>query len=303
MSYYDSWPKYVPVAVRRANAEKEVKKRLNNGQKANPIVIEGRKIARTFWGEAWCNNLELYSDYANRLPRGRTYVRNGSVVDLQITQGRVKALVSGSELYEIDIVIEPMVSTKWKTLVETCTGQIESLIELLQGKFSKSVMGIITQPTHGLFPHPQEIKLTCSCPDWADMCKHVAATLYGVGALLDKQPELLFTLRQVDHLDLIGSMGDANALLNNENKANQVADDDLSAIFGIELDSAVELIEKKLKPKPKVTIKKEVASKPLMVKKPQDSKSEVTSKIEKLVKVRVKATTTKATTKKEKVQK
>lgn len=274
---YDRWPKYVPVAVRRANAEKEVKKRFKNGQKNNPIVIDGRKIARTFWGESWCKNLESYSDYANRLPRGRTYVRNGSVVDLQITQGKVKALVSGSELYDIEVNISPMVSEKWKNLVNTCTGQIESLIELLQGKFSKSVMGIITQPTHGLFPQPHEIKLKCSCPDWADMCKHVAATLYGVGALLDHQPELLFTLRQVDHLDLVASMGNTNNLTNNVNDANQVADDDLSAIFGIELDSAVEQPVKKSKVIAKV--KKEVASKVSSTKKTPIAKAKVVTKV------------------------
>src|SRR6516165_2714205 len=92
---------YVPVAQRRAQAAREVAKRQKKGQTVSPVVIEGRAIATTFWGKAWCDNLESYSDFANRLPRGRTYVRNGSVIDLQITPGQIKALVSGSEIYKV----------------------------------------------------------------------------------------------------------------------------------------------------------------------------------------------------------
>src|SRR4051794_16812939 len=97
---------YVPVAKRRAQAAREVQKRQKKGQTITPVVIEGRTIAKTFWGKAWCDNLESYSDYENRLPRGRTYVRNGSVVDLQIKQGKITALVSGSEMYEVAINID-----------------------------------------------------------------------------------------------------------------------------------------------------------------------------------------------------
>ncbi len=171
------------------------------GRLASPVVLAGRTIAGTFWGKAWCDNLEAYSDYANRLPRGRTYIRNGSVVDLQISEGKIASYVSGSELYEIEIKIKPLPHRLWKTIQTECAGKIDSLIELLQGKLSSAVMQVVTRQQTGLFPSPKEIDLDCSCPDWAGLCKHVAATLYGVGARLDEKPELLFLLRGVDPSD------------------------------------------------------------------------------------------------------
>jgi hypothetical protein len=168
------------------------------GRTLSPVEVRGRKIATTFWGDAWCSNLEAYSDFANRLPRGRTYVRNGSVIDLQIERGRVRALVSGTSLYEVAIGMQPLPRPRWTRIKTQCAGQITSLVELLRGSLSDSVMEIVTRKGEGLFPSPREISLSCSCPDWATMCKHVAATLYGVGARLDRAPELLFTLRCVD---------------------------------------------------------------------------------------------------------
>src|SRR5207302_3419206 len=139
------------------------------GRAVSPVKIYSRKIATTFWGKAWCDNLEAYSDFANRMPRGRTYVRNGSVVDLQVKPGVVSALVSGSELYRIDIAIKPLPAKKWDAIKAECAGKIGSLIELLQGKLSNEVMQIITRKDTGLFPSPAEIDLDCSCPDYADM--------------------------------------------------------------------------------------------------------------------------------------
>jgi uncharacterized Zn finger protein len=202
MSWWSFRP-YVSVGQRRANALREVKKLAKKGHKTSPVEIAGRIIASTFWGKAWCDNLESYSDFSNRLPRGRTYVRNGSVVDLQIEPGKVTSLVSGSSLYRITIKIKPLASGCWKNVKSQCGGQIGSLVELLQGKLSKGVMEIVTRRDDGMFPSPAEIEMSCSCPDWAGMCKHVAATLYGIGNRLDHQPELLFKLRQVDHLELI----------------------------------------------------------------------------------------------------
>src|SRR5437016_5613725 len=201
---YYGWRPYVPVAQRRANAERELTKlSRKSGAPVSPVVLEGRTIARTFWGRAWCENLEAYSDFANRLPRGRTYVRNGSVVDLQIAPGRITARVMGSELYDVTIEIEPLAKQHWGTLKTSCAGQIGSLVELLQGRLSKSVMEVVTRRDTGLFPKPREMEMTCSCPDWADTCKHISAVLYGIGARFDHQPDLLFRLRQVDHLELI----------------------------------------------------------------------------------------------------
>jgi len=199
--------------------------------------LESRKIASTFWGKAWCDNLEAYSDFANRLPRGRTYVRNGSVVHLEVSQGKVTARVSGSSLYKIEIKIKPLAPSLWKSIQTECAGKIDSLIELLQGKLSSSVMQIVTRPERGLFPTPKEIELDCSCPDWADLCKHVAASLYGVGARLDQSPELLFLLRGVDPADLISQVSAAEAVRQTAatDGAPALTDKELTDVFGIEL--------------------------------------------------------------------
>src|SRR5829696_4088504 len=129
MDWYGEFRPYVPVAQRRAQAAREVAKRTKKGQTVSPVRIEGKAIASTFWGKAWCTNLESYSDFANRLPRGRTYVRNGSVVDLKIEKGRIKALVSGSSLYEVEIDIAALPKEKWSALKEQCAGQIGTLVE------------------------------------------------------------------------------------------------------------------------------------------------------------------------------
>ena len=236
--YYGFRP-YVSVAARRAQAARELARLQKKGRTISPVAIEGRKIARTFWGEAWCDNLERYSDYANRLPRGRTYVRNGSVVDLQVGSGRVTALVSGSTIYEVKVTVGPVPRARWSALCHDCSGAIDSLIELLQGRFSKGVMTRLCEEKTGLFPSPKDIVFTCSCPDWASMCKHVAAVLYGIGARLDHQPQLLFTLRNVDQQDLIANAGsDLSKKGKGPASAKVLASDDLSEMFGIDMAPA-----------------------------------------------------------------
>lgn len=237
--YYDDWKPYVPVAARRYQAAQVVDRLAKRGQTISPVVIDGRKIARTFWGKAWCDNLERYSDYANRLPRGRTYVRNGSVVDLQIAPGAVTARVSGSDLYATTVRVAAVPKAQWGAVCRDCTGAIDSLVELLQGRFSERVMTRICEEKAGLFPSPKEITFTCSCPDWASMCKHVAAVLYGIGARLDEKPELLFTLRKVNHEDLIAKAGTSLPRTRRGAVAGKVLDTgDLSEIFGIEIAHA-----------------------------------------------------------------
>ena len=164
----------------RRNAAKKMDALRKKGADIQPVVIEGRQIASSFWGEAWCDHLESFSDFENRLPRGRSYVRNGSVCHLAIDKGQIEAKVSGSELYTVKIAIKTLPDKRWKELKRRCTGQIGSLIELLQGNLSDQVMEVVTDRSNGLFPLPGEISLQCSCPDWATMCKHVAAVLYGV---------------------------------------------------------------------------------------------------------------------------
>ncbi len=238
-NYYGFAP-YVPVAERRKKAAKEVAKLAKKGKTITPVEITGRKIANSFWGKAWCDNLEAYSDYENRLPRGRTYVRNGSVVHLEIRNGEIEAIVSGSSLYKISISITPVARSKWQALCKECAGGIGSLVELLQAKLSDRVMTIISRPDNGLFPSPKEIKMKCSCPDTAGLCKHLAATLYGIGSQLDHKPELLFLLRSVDSADLISQAANLTSLQSKSaaDGGPELDEDDISSIFGIEIESS-----------------------------------------------------------------
>lgn len=234
MFYY--WKPYVPAAERRRKAEREIAKLRKKGETTAPVVLTGNAIARTFWGKAWCDNLERYSDYSNRLPRGRTYVRNGSVIDLRIASGEVTALVSGSSIYTVRAQVKPVPKAHWNSILSDCAGAIDSLVELLQGRFAKGVMERICRQGEGLFPAPKEINFTCSCLDWATMCKHVAAVLYGVGARLDQSPELLFLLRKVDHNALIATAGRDLTLGGTRPRAGRVLEEPrLAEMFGIDM--------------------------------------------------------------------
>jgi uncharacterized Zn finger protein len=231
------WKPYVSVAARRKKAEREVAKLRKKGHSHAPVTIQGRKLATTFWGKAWCDNLESYSDFANRLPRGRTYVRNGSVIDLQVSGGEIRAMVMGSELYKVTVKVSPIPKAHWSAICKDCSGSIDSLVELLQGRLSQAVMERVCQQRTGLFPAPTEVQLSCSCPDWASMCKHVAAVLYGIGVRLDEQPELAFKLRAVDHAELIVSAAKARTLsTKTPASAKVLGADDLSALFGLEME-------------------------------------------------------------------
>jgi uncharacterized Zn finger protein len=245
---YGGWRPYVTAATRRAAAGRSTKKLRGRGLDIEPIEIQGRKIARTFWGENWCTHLERFSDYSNRLPRGRTYVRNGSVCHLAIRKGEIEAIVAGSELYQVTIRIAPLPPVTWENILQHCAGRIGSMLELLQGYFSNHVMEIVTDPVNGMFPGPADIELHCNCPDWAIMCKHVAAVLYGVGARLDKKPELLFVLRQVDHEALISAELDMRAASTREGKRRRLVKQNLSDVFGIDIEDTAPPTSKRKSP-------------------------------------------------------
>ncbi len=236
MSWY-GWRPYVSATVRRAQAARKLKQLARKGLAVQPVHIDGRAITRTFWGKAWCAHLEAFSDFSNRLPRGRSYVRNGSVCHLEIASGAVKANVVGSRLYDVEVAIKALPRKKWTAVKTRCAGQIGSVLELLHGRLSDRVMAVVTDRENGLFPLPAEIRLQCSCPDWAVMCKHVAAVLYGVGARLDERPELLFLLRGIDHEELIAAgagaamIGTAKA----HSRRRRIDVKGLEEIFGIEL--------------------------------------------------------------------
>jgi uncharacterized Zn finger protein len=233
---YFRWKPYVPVAARRQKAANTAAKLAKKGQALSPVTASRGAIAKSFWGKSWCENLERYSDYANRLPRGRTYLRNGSVIDLKLGAGEATAQVMGSSLYRIKVKISGVAGAHWQSIARDCARSIDTLVELLQGQLSASVMERITRPGTGLFPSPKEISFSCSCPDSAAMCKHIAATLYGIGARLDAEPELLFGLRKVDAKELIARAGEGNALPQKAPRAARILDSSkLADVFGIDL--------------------------------------------------------------------
>ncbi|MEZ4392814.1 MAG: SWIM zinc finger family protein [Polyangiales bacterium] len=228
---YYPWKPYVPVAQRRASAQKALNARAKKGLRVDPVAIEGRKIATTYWGLRWCEAMEDQADFANRIPRGRTYVRNGSVVHLEIGRGTVTAVVSGSELYDVTVTVKTLPAARWSA-IRSATGAGVSALALLQGKLDDAVMRALAAPGTGMIPTAGDLSMRCSCPDYATLCKHVAAVLYGVGARLDRDPALLFTLRGTDMNELVTSAGSAVAT----KRSAKAIDDDLAATFGIDLD-------------------------------------------------------------------
>ncbi len=227
---------YVSAAERKRRARQALDRFQKKDPACAPVIVAGRAIATTFWGKSWCANMERYSDFYNRLARGRTYVRNGSVLDLKVAPGAVTARVMGSSVYTVEVKIAAVPQARWEAVCKSCSGAIDSLVELLQGRFSQGVMEHICAKETGLFPSPKEITFTCTCPDWASMCKHVAAVLYGIGARLDESPQLLFALRKVDEKDLIATAGSGLAVTESRPGAGRRLDSgDLSALFGIEI--------------------------------------------------------------------
>jgi uncharacterized Zn finger protein len=234
---WHSWPRYLREDERRARAGRAAKKLTRGGRELHPVVVEGRIAAKSAWGKGWCTTLASYGDYSNRLPRGMSYLRSGAVIDLQIERGRVAALVSGSSVYKVGIHIRPLTKPRWRAIKEKCAGRITSLVALLRGELSPPIMTMMARRDEGLFPAPAEIDVTCSCPDSAIMCKHVAAVLFGIGTRLDEEPELLFVLRGVDHRELITD-APVTAVKRGRRaskSADKMASADLEAVFGIEL--------------------------------------------------------------------
>lgn len=264
MSYYSDFPEYIPVAEKRKQAQKSIEKLKKKNPDISPVIIEGRKLTRTWWGKSWNDNLESYSDYSNRIGRGRSYVRHGAVLDLKLTQGKISALVQGSAAkpYQVTIIIQSLSKDIWEAITKECAGKIESLQELIEGKFPKALSELFTAKGKGLFPAPEEISLNCSCPDWANMCKHVAAVLYGVGARLDDDSSLFFVLRNVKIEDLISetiSKKTQTLLEKSKSKSCRVIEDtDISGMFGIEMEIEVE--KKSKKPDTKNVARKEKSS-------------------------------------------
>ena len=259
---YWGYPRYISVAKKKAKAARKIKQLRKKKPDIRPVIIEGRAIATTWWGKSWNVNLERYADYENRIGRGRSYVRHGSVLDLRIEQGQVTSLVQGtaSKPYSVTVNIKELSANIWKEITVACEGKLDSLQELLMGKFPKTLNEIFATQGKGLFPSPKEISFSCSCPDWAYMCKHVAATLYGIGARLDEDPSLFFKLRKVEVNDLISRAVEDKTqkfLKKARRKSSKIIDDSsLSDIFGIDLEDNVPVKVKTWKAKSKIQAKK-----------------------------------------------
>jgi uncharacterized Zn finger protein len=232
------------VAQRKAKAAKKLAEMRRKNPDISPVIVSGNTMARTWWGKAWNANLERYAEFESRLSRGRSYVRSGAVLDLRIDRGRVEAVVQGSRAkpYDVEVQIDALSPLAWSRLVESCTGRIDSLPELLEGRFPEGLGELFTTPGKGLFPKPSEIHMSCSCPDWANMCKHVVSALIGVGTRLDASPELFFTLRGVEVGELVSAAAEstAGALLKNTGAASKrvlrTSATSMSALFGVEMD-------------------------------------------------------------------
>src|SRR5262245_9609282 len=236
---WEAFPAYVSVAERREVAARYVAARRPRDKALAPVPSSGRgrALAKTFWGRAWCDNLAAYAALINRLERGRSYLRNGLVIHLGIEAGAGTALVSRSEGYQVDVRLQPMARQRWRAHARAGAGKIDSVVELLAGRFDEGVMDQVCRQDTGLFPAPAEIRYRCTCPDGARgswLCKHVAATLYGVGVRLDDDPEMLFRLRGVAHTELLAgaAAGLTRPASPSRSGRRVIAADRLAAVFG-----------------------------------------------------------------------
>lgn len=225
----------------QAKLEKKIARRRQEGEPLQSLLPNAKRdLCTTFWGQAWNRHLVAHAQYQGAMSPARTALRRGQVMDLQITPGEARSVVAHHDLWEVHIHIKPLDEETWSELKTACAGKIGSLLELLDGKLSDEVMREVTHTEHGLFPSPGEIRCRCTCEDESDLCRHSAATLYGVGVKLDESPALLFELRQVNPAELsaavTSSMGEWD-LPDFAINAEDLPMGDLSALFGIDLES------------------------------------------------------------------
>lgn len=228
--YDDEYPRYVSAAERKEKSEKLIKK-LQTSQNLNPIVVKAKSIATSFWGKSWCRHLSTYEYYTARLSRGRSYLRSGTVVDLQISEGLVQAQVLGTSLYQVNIRFENLDPELWSEFVQKTSGEIDSLLDLLAGNLPEKITEVMCDPFSGFFPDESKIRFSCTCLDDADLCKHVAAALYGVAIRFDEDAKLFFILRGVDPSDLLKQATKDFS----SPQAEDISKEDLSDLFQIDL--------------------------------------------------------------------
>lgn len=236
---YSSYSSYVSMGEIQEKADRQILKLRKKNPNLSPVILEGRSLATSWWGNAWNYNMESYADFSNRLGRGKGYVKNHAVLDLQISKGHVEALVQGTRAkpYAVSIAISAIDDAHWHSIVDFCNHKIDSLESLIDGKFPRELESLFKDPKYGLFPKPREIHFDCTCPDYASMCKHVAAVFYGIGARLDVDPLLFFVLRGIDYESLIKKTIESkveNMLKNVDKKSERAIDlNDVHEIFGI----------------------------------------------------------------------
>ena len=234
---------YVSVGERAARARRKIVQLQKKKKDINPVVIEGNKIANSWWGKAWINHLESYADYDNRVPRGRSYVKNGLVIHLSIKEGEIESMVmgTGSQPYKITISMKKISKKKWDHIKELSRKNISTLSDLLTGNLPKELAQVFSDCNEGIFPTLREISFDCSCPDWASMCKHVSAALYALGSRLDKEISLFFQLRGVDIQDLVQSVVQSESthlqqiVPTHSAETLELADSKLAQLFNIKL--------------------------------------------------------------------
>ncbi len=217
-----------------------VKRAGKKGKDFEPAVCHtGRgAICESWWGQAWCDNLESYADYSSRLERGKRYVRSGTVIDLKIDDGKVTARVQGrrSAPYKVEVRVGRLSEESCQKIIDRCTRKIESLEILAGGEFPEELKELFTDKG-GLFPSPKEISFSCTCPDWAMMCKHVAAVMYGIGLRFDENPFYFFKLRGIDpdrFIDVAVENRVEKMLANADVKSERIIEDaDLTDLFGV----------------------------------------------------------------------
>ncbi len=201
--------------------------RADGALQLNPVHEKSRKLAKNAWGSAWMRQLAYCEQEGFSLAAGRSLLRHGCVLDVQVGRGTIDALVSGEELYEIHLKLAEPDEEKIEYLREQCGAHIDSLVALLDGKIDASVMQQLCDPEEGLLPLPYEWQMDCNCPDWNEPCPHAAAAIYAAGCLIDAEPRLLFTLRGIEPSTLCEVPSTAAADFDATDLANT---------FGIDID-------------------------------------------------------------------
>ena len=166
-------------------------------------------LVSSWWGKRWIAVLESFNIGA-RLSRGRAYARSGQVVTLEIEKGRVRATVQGSRSrpYEVEILLKPLSRAQWLRIIGTLSERFLSMAKLLAGEMPPDLEEVFIKAKLKFFPHRlQDLETDCTCPDWSNPCKHLAAVFYLLGEEFDHDPFLIFKLRGLDREELFELLG------------------------------------------------------------------------------------------------